>query len=175
MTDLMADLETLGTKPGCVIVSIGAVRFDRDGDGWATDTAHEFYARVSIEDCLRCGLSASGSTIEWWMQRAAKWPPPTDALPLSVALLCFSKFIELGAPPRIWAHGATFDPPILVSAYDAVSLPVPWSYRQVRDTRTLFDEAGLDYRTEAHHALDDARAQARAVQAARRKLQGRAA
>ena len=31
--DVMIDLETLGTTPGCVILSIGAVPFDRD---WET-------------------------------------------------------------------------------------------------------------------------------------------
>lgn len=81
---------------------------------------------------------------------------------------------------RIWTHGPGFDPPILEAAFHAVGLPVPWFYRALRDTRTLFDTAGIDpeadgsYRTfmsqyntgTAHNALDDAIAQARCICAA---------
>lgn len=78
---------------------------------------------------------------------------------------------------RIWSHGAAFDPPILAAAYAAVGLPVPWHYRAPRDTRTLFDLAGISDHSGwldqypgplavPHHALDDAICQARAVVAA---------
>lgn len=64
---------------------------------------------------------------------------------------------------------------ILAAVYQAVNLPVPWHYRAPRDTRTIFDAAGIDdhsawlaqYATgTVHHALDDAICQARAVCAA---------
>ena len=83
-------------------------------------------------------------------------------------------------PPNtvsLWSHGAAFDSPILAAAYAACGLPVPWHYRAPRDTRTLFDIAGIDDHSAwlnqhpgplgvAHHALDDSICQARAVCAA---------
>lgn len=82
---------------------------------------------------------------------------------------------------RIWSHGASFDPPILAAAYEAVGLPIPWHYRAPRDTRTAFDMAGIDDHSTwlkqhpgplgiAHHALDDSICQARAVCAAYARL-----
>lgn len=78
---------------------------------------------------------------------------------------------------RIWSHGAATDGPWLAAAYRACGLPVPWHYRAPRDTRTIFDAAGIDDHTAwlkqypgplgiPHHALDDAICQARAVCAA---------
>lgn len=85
---------------------------------------------------------------------------------------------------RLWTHGPGFDPPILEAAFHACGLPVPWFYRAPRDTRTLFDAAGIDpeadgsYRTfmsqyntgTAHNALDDAIAQARCICAATARI-----
>jgi hypothetical protein len=73
---------------------------------------------------------------------------------------------------RIYAHGPQFDCSILEAAYHAVGLPVPWHYRAPRDTRTVFDVCGVGDHSAwmarypvgtAHHALDDAVSQARAV------------
>lgn len=77
----------------------------------------------------------------------------------------------------LWSHGAAFDPPILAAAYKAVGLAVPWHYRAPRDTRTLFDLAGIEDHSAwlrqhpgplgiAHHSLDDSVCQARAICAA---------
>lgn len=77
----------------------------------------------------------------------------------------------------LWSHGAATDAPWLAAAYHACGLPVPWHYRAPRDTRTLFDLAGIDDHSAwlkqhpgplgiAHHSLDDAVCQARAVCAA---------
>ena len=63
---------------------------------------------------------------------------------------------------------------IMAAAYKAVGLPVPWHYRAPRDTRTLFDVAGITDHSAwmadrpgplgvPHHSLDDSICQARAV------------
>ena len=89
----------------------------------------------------------------------------------------YSPFNQHVTNIRLWSHGPAFDPPILAEAYHAVGLPVPWHYRAPRDTRTLFDVAGIEdhsawlaqHSGEArvqHHALSDAICQARAVCAA---------
>ena len=66
-----------------------------------------------------------------------------------------------------WCNGASFDFPILATAYRLVKKPLPWEFWKERDLRTL---KGLnpDLRVERdgvhHNALDDARHQARLVQ-----------
>lgn len=78
---------------------------------------------------------------------------------------------------RIYCHGPQFDLSIVEAAYHACGLEAPWNYRTPRDTRTLFDAAGIDddgdgsFKTfmsqhnigTAHHAQDDAIAQALCV------------
>src|SRR6478609_2831880 len=62
-TQIMLDLETLGQKPGSVILSIGACVFDRVG-------VHErFYTRVDPQSCIDAGLQADLSTFLWWMKQ----------------------------------------------------------------------------------------------------------
>lgn len=78
---------------------------------------------------------------------------------------------------RIYCHGPQFDLSIVEAAYHACGLEAPWNYRTARDTRTLFDAAGIDDDGDgsfkafmsrhnvgtAHHAQDDAIAQALCV------------
>lgn len=82
MKHVMVDLETLGTKPGSVILSIGAVTFDLDGSGRDGRT---FYQRVNIQSCLDAGMTVDGDTVEWWFhpdrdqaRRALLSPRATD-------------------------------------------------------------------------------------------------
>jgi hypothetical protein len=91
---------------------------------------------------------------------------------------CTTMGLEYADPPyfpdliALWSHGPAFDIAILAAAYDAVGLPVPWHYRAPRDTRTAFDIADVGDHSAfmqqynhgtAHHALDDAISQAKAV------------
>lgn len=185
MNDLMIDLETLATTPDALILSIGAVFFDRDAPG---KLGAEFYQRVEFDQ--KHGRICS-KTLDWWMERRGAWPTG-DAVRLEVALRSFTRFVAEHTPGfgqavivrdlkegpprlRIWGHGADFDPPILHSAYLVCTMQVPWGKGQCRDTRTLFELAGYEWKTEGpregvHHALQDAKAAALAVQTAIRKL-----
>ena len=131
-------------------------------------------------------------TLDWWMERRGAWPTG-ETTPLMSALESFTSFIlgnsegkssmtpaqraVAGAAhrPYIWGHGADFDPPILHNAYLVCGMDRPWGKGQCRDTRTLFELAGYEWKTEGpregvHHALQDAKAAALAVQTAIRKL-----
>ncbi|MFQ5897119.1 MAG: 3'-5' exonuclease [Candidatus Methylomirabilia bacterium] len=166
---LMVDLETLGAEPGVVIVSIGALKFDADGQ----TLGEEFYTNIMIQSCLDAGLSVEGRTIQWWMEqsdeaRQALFRP--DPLPLRAALAAFSDFYK--GSDYIWSHGSTFDVPILGAAYRALDEDRPWSWTNIRDTRTLFSLVPQSVLDSVpcdgikHHALHDAIRQARMVQAA---------
>lgn len=181
---VMIDLETMGARPGSAILSIGAVRFDPCGapppnpaDGL---TAEHFSLNVSLDSCLGAGLRVDADTVAWWMhpdraagREALFGPDAAPAMPLRDALDRLSGFVPRGA--RVWAHGATFDPVLLETAYRATRANCPWRFWQVGDTRTLFElafppdgkGAGL---ANDHTAIGDAYRQACAVQRAYAKL-----
>ena len=66
MRRIMFDTETLGTSSSSVILSIAAVEFDDKNLG------RRFHQRISIDSCLKHGLTVSGNTIEWWMDQSAE-------------------------------------------------------------------------------------------------------
>jgi hypothetical protein len=199
--DVMIDIETWGTDPGCDIRSIGACVFDPvEGliAGWDTQPPHNtFYVAtdnpiITVNSWVddepkikrKYPLTRDPRTVQWWSEQSddaqAAFADPVD---LADGLRQFGEWLDIVAPKhnnpsslniRLWSHGPGFDPPILAAAYRAVGLPVPWHYRAPRDTRTIFDAAGIDDHSAwlnahpgplaiLHHALDDAICQARAV------------
>lgn len=186
MTHVMVDIETMGNRSKAAIVSIGAVKFDPSSEG----LGDQFYCLVDLQSCLNAGLEVDASTIMWWLNQS---PEAREALNprdrWGISRRCFDlrdALTQLGewfsAPSGvtyIWGHGATFDPVILSNAYWALGMRAPWSFRDVRDTRTLFDLSGPvpteglligDSDLVEHHALYDAKKQALMVQFAYKKL-----
>lgn len=161
--NVMIDIETLGTKPGVAVLSIGAVMFGPAGLG------KSFYANVSLQSCTDLGLTIDPGTAGWWMEQsdeARQAAFRADAAPLHDVLLDFHTWLSDQRATHPWCHGASFDVPILEAAFKACRLEVPWEFWNVRDTRTLYDLAGVkvDRSTGTHHnALDDAKAQAEAA------------
>lgn len=176
MQDVMLDLETFGTTPGSVIRSIGAVFFDPRSDALGP----EFYVNVDRASCDKVGLIVDASTEAWWAdprRAAARAALEVDPKSLSDALWSFSAWWQSHGGERVWSHGANFDQPLVEAAYRAVGMQAPWSFWNSRCTRTLFDVAQVDTRKllkgeVKHNAADDARIQARAVQACFRRLFG---
>lgn len=171
MNDLMIDLETLGTRPGSIIASIGAVEFDAE-----TGTIGRlFYANVNLDSAEKAGLTMDVSTVKWWMKQTDEARESTFTegdKPINLALLELSQLAEGVTPLRIWAHSPSFDLVLLEAAYRIVDLPFPFPFPRARDTRTIFDLAGVKPENlgVAHNALDDAIAQASAVIDAYRAL-----
>jgi DNA polymerase III epsilon subunit-like protein len=169
---IMIDIETLGTTPGSVILSIGAVAFDQRG------VHHDKAAHWAIDpaSCMAAGLTIDPATVAWWMKqsdaaRAAAFPLKT--LHINRALNSLREWFEIQQGDQVWCHGATFDVPLLDAAYRATHLQAPWAYWSARCTRTLYALADVDVdRTKGthHNALDDAIAQAEAAVLAHQKL-----
>ena len=176
VTHVMIDIETLGTKPGCPIASIGAVVFDPVAGALGA----KFFTRISLQSCDEAGLRMDAKTVYWWMQQSDEARINTffgECCTLEQAICEFGYWWteNAGEDAKMWAHGATFDPPILEAAYHAIGEVAPWKFYLVRDTRTIFDVSGIDvgqYRDPDNHhsALKDAEAQAHAVIAAYEKL-----
>lgn len=172
MTNVMLDLETLGKSAGCAILSIGTTVFDPRGDGHGD----KFYLNVDRNDCLRHGLTSDPSTVAWWAEQsqAAQDHLLHDQRPLFDSLLIFLQWWGMVGGEKVWCQGATFDAPVMQTAFEAVGLAAPWKFWNVRDTRTVYDIQGFNpYSVQRvgtyHNALDDAIHQVKCVQTAMRK------
>lgn len=160
---IMLDLETLGTRPGCQVLSIGAAAFGPAGVG------SDFKVNLTVEDQSAAGLHASPDTVRWWSERPPEvWEAARyDAKPTAVALGMFSDWVRgLGQRRkiRVWGNGANFDQPVLDAVFAAFDTSKPWEFWNERCHRTL---KNLYKHVEApsapvvaHDALHDARAQA---------------
>jgi DNA polymerase III epsilon subunit-like protein len=174
MRDVMLDLETLGLYPGAVIMSLGAVVFDLE----SSTIGEKFYVNIDRRSCTEVGMRVDPATEGWWAQQSAE-AKAALLMPAPVALYyALDRFVDwikkvAGADVRVWSHGAAFDIPLLRDAERRIGLKMPWSYKNERDTRTLFmaaekgnDKSVIDgiWRMStgtAHNALDDAINQAK--------------
>jgi 3' exoribonuclease, RNase T-like len=173
--DCMIDLETLGTVPGSAIISIGAVMFEFEfgfAEHLQSSLQAEFY-RIIRPDLSR--FTVDMDTVVWWMKQndSARqifaYGDSTIDYTMEGALQSFDSWYKRYKPNRVWAHGACFDIPLLEFAMRAYRYTPPWSYRDIRDTRTIFDITGQKVDKSMgveHNALDDAKNQALAVIAA---------
>lgn len=178
---VMVDLETLGTVPGCVGFSIGAVEFHP-----ATGKlGREFYTLVCIDDSLEQLLREEKSTLDWWEDQRKKSPEAAAALDearsgrapkLAEAMHALNKFLlGLGGMRsiRLYGNGADFDNPILRVMWDASGVDMLGSKagffggRCYRTLKSLDELLGPDYAAPKlervgtyHNALDDAKSQA---------------
>lgn len=146
--DVMVDLETLGTTPGSVVLSIGAVAND-PGRG-----QNAFLTKIDIRDSLHAGLTVDPDTMSWWRKQDREaWLSSTNASTSNsdgairegltqfaywlAALRAGPDTAATGAALRIWGDASSFDLTLLACVYRAVSLPVPWNYTEEFDYRTL--------------------------------------
>lgn len=152
---IMLDLETLGVRPGSIILSIGAVRFDENG------IEDSFIHIIDPENSVKYGLTMDVSTVRWWINQsdAAKKEISTlNACPLKTVLKAFSEW--LNPDDKIWGNGANFDNVLLRCAFNAVDLRAPWPFwndRCFRTVKELFPqvEKGIFEGTK-HSAINDA-------------------
>jgi len=163
MAHLMIDIETLGTTPDALILTVAAQTFDPVGDGYYNQS---YYARVDFDSQI--DRKIEDGTLKWWatqnsMAREEAFSED-DRKPLEQVLDELGKLIWQSS--AIWANGPTFDMTILEHAYKSYKKPLPWQYYRVRDARTVYmlkpDSAvSLNARVTdvnrpaSHHALDD--------------------
>lgn len=168
---VMMDLETLGTRPGCVVLSVGACTFDpftHPDDPWP---GKNFSANIDNVSCQDAGLTIDHDTLAWWNGQPLETREAftVDARPLWQAVSDFHVWFSQVGGSYLWCNGAGFDEPIWRAAARAAGFPgVPWKYWNVRDTRTAWHLGGVNPTSIprdglSHHALDDARHQARCV------------
>ena len=168
MQNVMVDLETLGKRAGCVIISIGAVVFDPSND----KLGEEFYSVVSSRSCVDKGLHVDDETLRWWSiqseqaQDVFKSSMDRRANTIDTALIKFNDWLSQLGPKKeiaVWGNGSDFDNAIMYAAYAACGIEPAWHFWNSRCFRTLKNLTSIkaEPRIGIHHnALDDARFQA---------------
>lgn len=168
MPDVMIDLETLGTRPGCAILSIGAVVFDRHSG----ELGPEFYMVVNRKSCQKNGLFEEQSTLDWWARQSDEArkviaEAETAENGLGGALIQLTAFLQKFGKKdlKVFGCGSDFDIAILTHCYAVMKQPLPWLFWNSRCLRTLRDVAPPSHEPlrkngVAHSAIDDARNQA---------------
>jgi len=157
MTDIMIDIETVGTGPNACILTIAAQTFDPTGSGYLPQ---DYYARIDIDS--QPDREVDDATVAWWATQPAEAQAEAfgeeDRITLKQSLeelskLCFHCNL-------IWANGTTFDMVILENAYKQEGMPFPWQFWRVRDARTVYSlYPDLPKPTASHHALEDCKRQ----------------
>ena len=165
MTDVMLDLETLDTKPTSVILTIGAIRFDREKRLKPLKQCDTFYRKIEIEKQKDEGFTSSQLTEQWWNRQDEDVREEAlggkDRVELKKALEDFVKWWnDTGNVDKqcVWGNGSSFDCPIMENAFDHYDIPTPWNFWNVRDLRTLLDITGTRpslHKSGKHNALKD--------------------
>lgn len=171
ITDIMIDVETLGLAVTAPIIQIGAVGFDRR----TGKTRHKLLVNIEFEDAIQNGTIEGGS-LEWWFsqdEQARESLFSGDSVSLKEALLQLSRFFDMVSgegdePLKVWACGVVFDIGKIEHQMTRLSVPIPWDFRDIRDTRTIEDispisralaiehtTGNLSQCSIAHNALDD--------------------
>lgn len=167
--DVMIDIESLDITPTCVILTIGAVRFDPYGAG----VVERLELRPTVdEQSTEYGRTISESTLQWWSGQSA------DSLeeamgdwgraPYKTCMQMLHRFCS--GRRAVWSNGASFDVVVLENAWARLGMQPPWPHYTIRDTRTLYEVAGVSLKDSkytsktTHKAIEDAEHQAIVVQ-----------
>lgn len=178
MNNIMIDIETLGKKRGCPVLSIAAVQFDLQ----TGNVGETFYERMSCDAALSYG-SPEISTLEWWSKQSDEARDAAfkgERHPVSVAVELRAFLQRAGGGRCIpWGNGSVFDITILEGWFDKVDPLVdakgddiyPWKFWDIADLRTLVRLSGIDVKAipfagEKHNALADALHQVKIAHAA---------
>jgi hypothetical protein len=171
MRNVMVDLETVGRRPGCAILSIGAVLFDPD----SYRLGKSFYKEIRLQSCYDIGLHSDQNTLDWWSKQSEEarvtftsaQKASRKNVPVTKALEQFTAYLRVhdltGNSMKVWGNGANFDNTILGYAYHRCNMDLPWNFWNDRCFRTLKNlrpNVKVVRQGVHHNALDDARHQA---------------
>jgi|JI10StandDraft_1071094.scaffolds.fasta_scaffold492163_2 hypothetical protein len=147
ITDVVVDIETLGTQPGCPIIQIGYCGFD------ACDAS--FTPLISA--AYRIPLSAiqgkdkiNGDTLDWWFNQSANAVAElisgagalSATKPSEVSMLtAFAQDIAQHVQrANLWGNSHSFDLVLIEAALARHGMEKHWNFRNERCYRTLKEE-----------------------------------
>ena len=150
--DVMIDLETLGTATNSIILTFAAVPFVPSS---GKVVGNIFYEHIDIDSyqAYLPWFSFSGSTMTWWMSQSDEARKEAFGGERKDIKAVMQKFYDWcgtisangSKKIKLWSHGASFDIPIVTWTLRYFGLDEPWKFWDIRDTRTLFDLASLNF------------------------------
>lgn len=167
--ELMLDIETTGTEPGCRVISLGAFGFDKEGKQC------EFYVRFDPLKLREEGFKDDVATMDWWTHKPKEVfseafggnTDPAEGIG-DFKKFCYANF-AMGRNDgfRVWCNGLDFDFPILKAFFKHYGFKFPWNFWDQYDYRTVKNlfpiVKNYERNSEAHNALEDAKAQMRGL------------
>lgn len=157
MKNVMIDIETLGTGPNSVILSVAAVEFCAVTGA----IGRKFYKKIDLLSSLAKGFVVEKETLMWWTaQKADQFKelftneePITNVM--QQLLYWFADNDKL-----VWANSPAFDLVILENAFKKCGFSAPWQFYNERCVRTLVSlypdaKTAIPKPENAHNALAD--------------------
>jgi hypothetical protein len=166
-THAMIDIETLGTKPNAVILSVGVIKFDPFTSNKPFNGKHW---KIDVDAQTEIDREVNEDTLAWWSKQDPEIQEEAFGETGRTNVTSFMKELNawLTGCDSIWCQGPQFDMVILEDFFDSFNYHKNWFYWQVSDCRTLFKMMPQDPRKglqqNLHNALEDSRWQAICVQ-----------
>lgn len=182
----MLDIETLGTKPGCIVREIGIIEFNE------TDIIWKYQYDIDIKSQEEKGLITEWKTAQWVLENTPNKPRyeiltqlcenyPGVSLYNTTNVGQFTNVNNIYGSHKtlvglikkdteIWVNGTTFDIPILEHFFKTFGLESPFKYYyNIRDFRTIkkffnFDDKSIPAEPFPHLAVSDCFWQVKALQ-----------
>lgn len=154
----MIDLETLNVGVSAPLFEIGITLFNIKD----LTIAGSMQFNVDLLDViLTTGFCPNPETIKWWQAQSYD-PRSLLRNGLKDTLLQLSQLMIGNSVDMVWGNSPSFDCVLLQRHYEACDLPVPWTYKQELDFRTvrwLRKLQGWEPKTERgpvmHNAMQD--------------------
>lgn len=108
---VMVDIESLDVKPGGVILSIGAVKFDPYSFNTFEELLEDsFQLRIKLSSSLSAGYNINADTLCWWMQqdddaRKSLFLDDEIAEPIGTVLRAFVAYLKKTQCGELWSNG----------------------------------------------------------------------
>lgn len=134
---LMVDIETFGNYPTACVQQIGWALFDPTIDDGHIPILESGNIFVSVDDCLRRGLTVNESCLQWWLQQTeeARIVACKKGADLDTALGHFNQYAAQAT--RYWCSAPSFDYAILENAARACMMRLTWNRKEMLCLRTL--------------------------------------
>jgi hypothetical protein len=172
----MIDIETLSTRTNAFILTIGAIRFNRNEKIYDINNKNlpKFYYKIDKSSCEKLNFHIDSETKKWWTYQSKEaqhevFYSEENRLPIKDILIKLVDFCK--DCKTFWSHSPNFDYVILENAFRECNIDAPWKFWNLRDTRTMYDISGINlkkYRSSGggveHHSLHDCYSQVLALQ-----------
>jgi hypothetical protein len=149
---IIFDFETLSTdRYNCVVVSLAALKFSEDNftseNGYSFDELVESakLIKFNVQDQVKNhNRVIDKKTLEWWNEQgteAKKQLIPSDQDQSITELYDFfvSTIADMTFKSKVYTRGNNFDPIIFENIMDQLHKPHPYSFWQLRDTRSIIE------------------------------------